>query len=108
MFIILGNSIILGVNSDGIALIKPDDKYVLYEYRYTDIESVLLDPSDNFVTINLVRTLPDSQKCFVFETDQKEEIGSLIASYYPALACWITESERPTKRVCIGFVFYSW
>ncbi|KAK2710152.1 myosin-I heavy chain-like isoform X3 [Artemia franciscana] len=94
-----GNSIILGVNSDGIALIKPDDKYVLYEYRYTDIESVLLDPSDNFVTINLARTLPDSQKCFVFETDQKEEIGSLIASYYPALACWITESERPTKRM---------
>lgn len=39
-----GNTLILGVNCDGIAMIKPDDKFILYEYRYCDIESIFLDP----------------------------------------------------------------
>jgi len=94
-------------------LIKPDDKFVLYEYRYEDVESLFLDPSDSFITINLMRHVPvqnsgsqnqngtqeNSHKCFVFETPQKNEIGSLIVSYCPQLAGWITESEVPTKKV---------
>lgn len=35
---------------------------------------------------------------FVFETPQKNEIGSLIISYFPALSNWITENEVPTRR----------
>ncbi|XP_063222592.1 myosin-I heavy chain isoform X2 [Bacillus rossius redtenbacheri] len=95
-----GNSLILGVNSDGLMLIKPDDKFVLYEYRYQDVESIFLDPSDSFITVNLMRQQPDSNshKCFVFETTQKSEIGSLIISYCPALAGWITENEAPIRK----------
>lgn len=98
-----GNSLILGVNSEGLILIKPDDKFVLYEFRYTDIESILLDPSDSFVTISLNRNTAtaattEQQRCFVFETVQKNEIGSLIISYYPPLSNWITENEIPPKK----------
>jgi len=95
-----GNSLILGVNCEGLMLIKPDDKFVLYEYRYQDVESIFLDPSDSFLTINLMRQQPDnSHRCFVFETEQKSEIGSLIVSYCPSLASWITENEAPIRRV---------
>ncbi|KAJ3648825.1 hypothetical protein Zmor_020597 [Zophobas morio] len=95
-----GNSLILGVNSEGIMLIKPDDKFVLDEYRYHEVESILLDPSDSFITISLQRHLSENNhKCFVFETTQKNEIGSLIASYCPTLAAWLTENEAPQKRV---------
>lgn len=95
-----GNSLILGVSNDGLMLIKPDDKFVLNEYRYHEIESIMLDPSDSFITITLMRHPHDnSHKCFVFETTQKAEIGSLIVSYCPALAAWITENEAPTKRI---------
>jgi len=94
-------------------LIKPDDKFVIYEYRYEDVESLFLDPSDSFITINVMRQHPgqgihqnqqgqpeNTHKCFVFETPQKNEIGSLIVSYCPQLAGWITESEAPaTKKV---------
>ncbi|KAG8231152.1 hypothetical protein J437_LFUL011821, partial [Ladona fulva] len=96
-----GNCLILGVNCDGIMMIKPDDKFILNEYRYNDIESIFLDPSDSFITINLMKMLPDSHRCFVFETAQKNEIGSLIASYYPPLAGWITEAEQPIKKAKI-------
>ena len=40
----MGNTLILGINCDGIAMIKPEDKFILYEYRYCDIESIFLDP----------------------------------------------------------------
>ena len=50
----LGNHIILGVNADCVLLIKPDDKFILFEFPYEEIESLLLDPSDNFITLNLV------------------------------------------------------
>ncbi|XP_011312427.1 myosin-VIIa isoform X2 [Fopius arisanus] len=98
-----GNQLILGINCDGLMLIKPEDKFVLSEYRYQDVESIMLDPSDSFITISLLRHNPDSShKCFVFETPQKNEIGSLIVSYCPALAGWITENEAPTKKTkCI-------
>jgi hypothetical protein len=95
-----GNQLILGINCEGLMLIKPDDKFVLSEYRYQDVESIMLDPSDSFVTISLLRHNPDSShKCFVFETQQKNEIGSLIVSYCPALAGWITENEAPAKKL---------
>lgn len=95
-----GNTLIFGVNWEGIVLIKPDDKFVLFEFRYHEIESIMLDPSDSFITINLNQnsTRQDQQKCFVFETTQKHEIGSLIVSYFPALSNWITENEQPAKK----------
>ncbi|XP_062560255.1 unconventional myosin heavy chain 6 [Armigeres subalbatus] len=98
-----GNSLILGVNCEGIILIKTDDKFVLHEFRYSDIESIMLDPSDSFITISLNRhtntnNTTDQQRCFVFETSQKNEIGSLIVSYFPALSNWITENEVPVKK----------
>ncbi|XP_050438351.1 myosin-I heavy chain isoform X1 [Adelges cooleyi] len=97
-----GNSLILGVNCEGLMLIKPEDKFVMYEFRYSDVESIFLDPSDCFLTINLMRHQNDSasaHRCFVFETQQKSEIGSLIVSYCPGLASWISESEAPVKAI---------
>ena len=62
--------------------------------------------SDNFITINLLRTLPDTHKCFVFETKEKVEIGFLIASYSPILASWIKEIDS-NKRVSVIHNFTS-
>lgn len=97
---LIGNNLVLGVNCEGLMLIKPEDKFVMYEFLYSDVESIFLDPSDCFLTINLMRHQNDSvsaHKCFVFETQQKSEIGSLIVSYCPGLAGWIIENEAPVR-----------
>ena len=93
------NGIILAVNSDGIFLVKPDDKFILFEFPYSEIESLLLDPSDNFITMNLVKTAQERQRVYVFETNQKAEIGALVAAYRPTLANWIREAETNKRRV---------
>lgn len=68
-------------------MIKSDDKFIMYEYSYNQIESVQLEASENLITINLNRALPpDTHKCFVFETKAASEIANLIASYYPSLS----------------------
>ncbi|XP_037892230.1 LOW QUALITY PROTEIN: unconventional myosin heavy chain 6-like [Glossina fuscipes] len=112
------NNIIFGINYEGIMFIQPEDKYILYQFKYSDIESIMLDPSDSFITITLNRQIHDrqiskqsekvvnvtieAQRCFVLETSQKNEIGSLIISYYPSLSNWIMnnfEISRKTKGI---------
>ncbi|XP_073998839.1 unconventional myosin 81F [Rhodnius prolixus] len=98
-----GNSVILGVNCNGIMLIKTDDKFILFEFRFSEIESIFLDPSDSFITLTLMRhenhDHAQQHRCFVFETQQKTEVASLIVSYYPALSTWITVDEVPVKAI---------
>ena len=94
-----GNNTILAVNMVGVLLLKPDDKFIISEFPYKDIESILLDPSENFITITLKKgEAGDKPRVFVLETPEKTEIGALIASYCPALANWIREAEAPLRR----------
>lgn len=87
------NNIIIGINAEGVILVKSDDKFILFEFPYAEIESLLLDPSDNFITLNLVKTAQERQRVYVFETDKKAAIGALVAAYRPSLANWIREAE---------------
>ena len=98
-FSIAGSNIIIGVNSLGILLIKPDDKFILFEFTYSEIESLLLDPSDDFVTLNLARGPQERQRVYVFETKQKSAIGALVASYCPSIANWVREADAPKRKV---------
>ena len=93
-----GSSVTLAINTAGVLLLKPEDKFVLYEFPYKEIESLLLDPSENFITVTLHRVEVERQRVFVLETAEKAEIGALIASYCPNLANWIREAEAPLRR----------
>ena len=97
----LGSNLNMGINCEGILLIRPDDKYVIVEFPYSDVESILLDPSDDFITINLHRN-HDAQRVFVFEARWRDEMGALIASYSPEHATWIREVDNISRRVSTG------
>merc|ERR1719334_1611922 len=94
-----GSNITLAINQIGVLLLKPEDKFILFEFPFKDIESILLDPSENFVTITLQKGDMEKQRVFVLETGEKSEIGALIASYCPTLANWIREAEAPLRKV---------
>ncbi|XP_041566030.1 myosin-I heavy chain isoform X2 [Drosophila elegans] len=106
------SNIILAIHCDGIMFVHPEDKSVIYQLKYEDIESIILDPSDTFITISVNRStkqlhknsreknsIIESQKCFVFETSQKNDIGSLIISYYPSLSNWILNIVECSKKI---------
>ncbi|ODM96275.1 Unconventional myosin-X [Orchesella cincta] len=96
---VYGNSLVLGISADGISMIKSDDKFIMYEYAYNQIESVTIEPAEKLLTINLNRSLPpDTHKCFVFETNHTNEIGGLISSYCPALSNK-NELNKPNSNV---------
>ena len=59
----------------------------------------MLDPSDNFITLNLALAAQERQRVYVFETQQKATIGALVASYCPNLANWIREADAPRRKV---------
>ena len=95
-----GCNILLGVNCEGVLIVKAEEKTVLFEFPYAEIESLLLDPSDNFITLNLAKAAgQDRQRVHVFETERKAAIGSLVASYCPMLDNLIREADAPRRRV---------
>merc|ERR1712012_149262 len=92
-----GSNIILAINMAGILLLKPEEKEILFEFAYREIESIFLDPAENIVTITLHKA--EGQKVFILETGEKTEVAALVASYCPSLANWIREGEAPLRKV---------
>jgi hypothetical protein len=72
-----GTNLILGLNAKSILLLKQDaTATVLFQFPYNDIESILLDPNENFITISLHNvTDKERQRVFTLETTSKGEIG---------------------------------
>jgi len=87
-------------------MIKPDDKFIMYEYSYDQIErveSAAEDDQENksmILTIHLTKSPlpPDTIKCFVFETPAAGEIASLIGAYHPPLASASASAGQQQQR----------
>lgn len=92
---------LMAVNMDGIKFVRAKDKSVIHDFKYHEIESILIDPNDNYVTLELFSQAQTglAQKTFVFETSQKEDIGHLIASYSPSHASWMKSENDGMKKV---------
>lgn len=73
-------------------------------YKYEQLESVAVDIEDQVITLNMYTSAPEEQKCFIFETTQKEDIAHLIASYSPAHSNWQRVGDRKTKAVRLLFI----
>ncbi|XP_052271099.1 unconventional myosin-VIIb-like isoform X2 [Dreissena polymorpha] len=91
---------LLAVNMDGVKFIRAKDKCVLHDFKYVEIESISLDPNDNYVTMELKNGVQAEcpQRCFMFETNHKEDLGNLIASYSPVHAAWLKPDYEGVKK----------
>ena len=68
-------------------------------YKYEQLEGVAVDIEDHVITLNMYTNAPEEQKCFIFETTQKEDIAHLIASYSPSHSSWQRVGDKKTKTV---------
>lgn len=73
---------------------------IMAEYKYSQLENVAVGMVEETVTLNMKNTGQGEQRIFSFETDQKEDIASLIASYSPTHSNWQRVGEAKTKMVC--------
>ncbi|XP_045181128.2 myosin-I heavy chain-like isoform X2 [Mercenaria mercenaria] len=91
---------LLAINMDGVKFVRAKDKLVLHDFKYTEIESIALDPNDNYVTMELKNGMAVDcpQRCFMFETNHKEDLGNLISSYSPAHANWLKPDYEGVKK----------
>ena len=78
---------------------------ILVEYKYSQLESVAVGMVEETVTLKMKSTGQGEQNIFNFETDQKDDIASLIASYSPAHSNWKRVGEAKTKMVCNDILF---
>lgn len=92
---------LLAINMDGIKFVRAKDKMVIHDFKYCEIESISIDQNDNYVTLELSNKVQDgrTQKTFMFETFNKEDIGHLIASYSPYHASWMKPELEGIKTV---------
>ncbi|BFZ12100.1 hypothetical protein BsWGS_15138 [Bradybaena similaris] len=92
---------LLAINMDGVKFVRAKDKSVIHEFKYSEIESILIDPNDSYITLELFSLAQTNlaQKTFMFETNHKEDIGHLIASYSPTHASWMKSENEGMKRL---------
>lgn len=98
----LDQSLILGINSEGLVLISSTDKTIIVAYRYNDICSengITVYMDENIIQFNIKDRVNNNVKCLSFETNESEEISLLMLSYCPQLNVNIrgqTNSFNPT------------
>lgn len=84
----LDQNLLLGVNSEGIVLIRFNDKELVCAYRYSDINNengVTAYTAEDMIQLNVRNKSDNLMKCLTFETKDGEEIALLMTSYAPQL-----------------------
>ncbi len=74
------------------------------QYGYPQLENVAVDIIEDAVSLNMKTSGPEEQRSFSFETEKKEDIASLIASYSPVHSNWKRVGEAKTKVVSQHFM----
>ena len=69
------------------------------QYTYSQLENVAVDIIEDAVCLNMRTSGPEEQRSFSFETEMKEDIANLIASYSPVHSNWKRVGEAKTKMV---------
>jgi len=90
------SSLVLGINAGGLLLLRPaaelSGEAILFQFPYREIESILLDPRENFVTVTLHRingvhaadsVQTEQQRVYVLETAAKAEVGGAETKLAP-------------------------
>lgn len=85
----LDQNLMLGVNAEGLVLIRSSDRALLNAYRYNDLcneSGITVYADENIIQFNVKDRSDNTTKCLSFETSENEEIAMLMMSYLPSLS----------------------
>lgn len=80
----LDQNLMLGVNAEGLVLIRSSDRALVNAYRYGDIcndTGIAVYSDENILQFNVKDRADNTIRCLSFETNENEEIAMLIVSY---------------------------
>ena len=95
-----GIEVILAIGPLDIKFGSLQEKSIVCEYKYTDIELILVDINENLLTIQLENGIPSQQQCYMFECLDLEDLAYLLQSYTPKH----NTAEQVRKQVESQFV----
>lgn len=99
----LDQNLMLGVNSEGLVIIRASDRALINAYRYSDMANengVLVYADEKLIQFSIIDRADGSIKCMAFETDENEEIAMLMMSYSPTLRVNIRGSSIDAANRC--------
>jgi len=92
----LDQNLMLGVNAEGLVLIRSSDKALISAYRYSDFcpeRGVTVYLDEKLIQFNVKDQSHGEIKCLTFGSSESEEIASLVISYSPKLQVHIRGSS---------------
>lgn len=99
----LERNLLLGVNSEGLVIIRASDRALMFAYRYGDIANengVLVYTDEKIIQYSIKDRTDGTIECMSFETDENEEIAFLMVSYAPTLRVNIRGSSLGSANKC--------
>lgn len=84
----LAQNLKIGVNAEGILLIRSSDRALISAYRYSDLNNetgVVIYADENLIQLSVRDRSDNKTKCLSFECHEHEEIAMLMTSYHGAL-----------------------
>ncbi|RDD47470.1 Unconventional myosin heavy chain 6 [Trichoplax sp. H2] len=82
------NHIYLAVDHIGFKFVNYHKKEILASYPYSALDHIGIDFEHSVLTLNVI-TQENDHRCFMFETNHKDCIASLIVSYSPTHNNWL-------------------
>eukprot|EP00800_Vazella_pourtalesii_P006621 TRINITY_DN1866_c1_g1_i1.p1 TRINITY_DN1866_c1_g1~~TRINITY_DN1866_c1_g1_i1.p1 ORF type:complete len:833 (-),score=245.32 TRINITY_DN1866_c1_g1_i1:10-2508(-) len=92
------NNLILAVSVEGVSFVNQKSKQGMASYEYHRLECLTVDQFEPVITLYMYVVAAEEQKSFIFETNQKEDIANLIASYSPAHSNWQRVGDAPSRK----------
>lgn len=92
----IDQNLMLGVNAEGLVLIRSSDKALINAYRYNDIcqeRGITVYTDENIIQLNVKDRNDCTIKCLTFESNENEEIAMLMVSYSPTLSVYVRGSS---------------
>lgn len=104
-----GIETVLAVNYDGFKLISIQEKKIIFDLCYSEIERIML--KERHGECHAIILLKNSvsqirQKTFLFECLELDELAALVECYSPKHATWLNDPVKEWRKYEVCAAFY--